>query len=168
MLATGRSAPSHQRKPSADALNSSQPAMVFSASAREPKADTSAKKVAAISSSLGAKRPRLATRTSVVEAKSQVAARAPRVNPLEKGGCWCSKNGPIRGSAEAPAGGSTSVLHSAAHWVYLIKLAESEKKHDVVVDLFRVAVRLKAEVSRCSLGGETGAKGWHVGCASGG
>ncbi|XP_024361379.1 uncharacterized protein [Physcomitrium patens] len=141
----GRAAPSHQRKPSADSLNSSQPAMVFSASVREPKADTSAKKVAANSSSLGAKRPRVGTKTSMVEQKSQVAARAPRVYSLDKGGCWCSKNGSVRGPAEASAAGSVSVLYSAAHWVHLIKLAEGEKKNDVVVDLLRVAVRLKAE-----------------------
>ncbi|XP_024361241.1 uncharacterized protein [Physcomitrium patens] len=142
---TGRAAPSHQRKPSGDSLNSSQPAMVFSASVREPKADTSAKKVAANSSSLGAKRPRVGTKTSMVEQKSQVAARAPRVYSLDKGGCWCSKNGSVRGPAEASAAGSVSVLYSAAHWVHLIKLAEGEKKNDVVVDLLRVAVRLKAE-----------------------
>lgn len=53
---------------------------------------------------------------------------------------------------EVSGAGTVSLLYSAAHWLFLIKLAEEEKKHDVVVELFRLALTLKAEVRVYSWG----------------
>jgi len=53
----------------------------------------------------------------------------------------------VRGSVDISLSSDASLLYSASHWVALIKLAEGEKKHEVVIDLFRVAIRLEAEVS---------------------
>jgi len=121
--------------------------MVFAASARDPKPDTLAKRGDVPSDAVGAKRPRVVKRASMIEKKQQVQARPPRFYSLDKGRCsWC-KNGTVRSSVDVSETGRASVLYSAAHWVSLIKLAEGEKKHEVVIDLFRVAMKLNAEVS---------------------
>ncbi|KAG0601076.1 hypothetical protein M758_11G082200 [Ceratodon purpureus] len=141
-FSTGRSAPLHQRRPSSDNVNSFQPSMVFAASSRDAKPAMLAKKAEANVNSFGAKRPRVGVRASMIDKKSPAQTRAPRFLSLDKGVCTCSKNGLMRNSMES---GSTSLLYSASHWLSLIKLAEGEKKHDVVVDLYRLAIALKAE-----------------------
>lgn len=140
---TGRSIPIHNRKPSSDYVTSFQPPMVFDA-----KPDTLAKKAAMNGNSFGAKRPRVGVRASMVEESSPVQTRAPQFHSLDKGGCTCSKSGLVRGSVDSD---SVSLLYSAAHWLSLIRLAKGEKKHEVVLDLFRLAITLKAEVcASCS------------------
>ena len=148
ILNTGRSAPQHQRKPSSDSVSSFQPPMVFSATPRDAKPDTLAKKAEVNVNSTGAKRPRVGVRASMIEKKSQPSTRAPRFLSLDKGGCSCSKTGVVRTSVDSR---SASLLYSASHWLSLIKLAEGEKKHEVVIDLFRLAITLKAEVCTCIL-----------------
>ena len=117
--------------------------MVFAASSRDAKPSTLSKKADANGNSFGTKRPRVGVRASMIDKKSPAQTRAPRFLSLDKGACTCSKNRLVRGSVDS---GSASLLYSAAHWLSLIKLAESEKKHEVVVDLFRLAITLKAEV----------------------
>lgn len=68
---------------------------------------------------------------------------------LDKGGCWCLKNGLVWGLVEVFVVGSVFVLYFVVYWVYLIKFVEGEKKNDVVVDLLWVVVRLKVEVCWC-------------------
>ncbi|XP_024403485.1 uncharacterized protein [Physcomitrium patens] len=144
---TGRAAPSHQRRSSTDNLSSFNPPMVFSASRRDTRPDSLAKKAMEDSNSLGAKRPRATMRTSLLEKRTQLQARGPRFYSSDRGGCLCSKKGSVRSSVEVSGAGTVSLLYSAAHWLFLIKLAEEEKKHDVVVELFRLALTLKAEPS---------------------
>nr|XP_024403486.1 uncharacterized protein LOC112295778 isoform X3 [Physcomitrium patens] len=143
----GRAAPSHQRRSSTDNLSSFNPPMVFSASRRDTRPDSLAKKAMEDSNSLGAKRPRATMRTSLLEKRTQLQARGPRFYSSDRGGCLCSKKGSVRSSVEVSGAGTVSLLYSAAHWLFLIKLAEEEKKHDVVVELFRLALTLKAEPS---------------------
>lgn len=95
-----------------------------------------------------AKRPRFGTRNSMIEKSPK--SRAPRFLSLDKGGCSCSKNSFSDNSGSAVLPGSVSLLNSAPHWLSLIKLAEVERKHKVVIDLFRLAISLKAEVPFCS------------------
>ena len=140
---TGKSASHHQRRPSSDNLSSFQPPAMFAAIARDVKANTLAKKAEANGNSSGSKLSRVGVRASMIEKKSPAQTRAPRFLSLDKGGCTCSMNGAVRSSVDS---GSASLLYSAAHWLSLIKLAEGEKKHEVVVDLFRLAITLKAEV----------------------
>ena len=120
--------------------------MVFSASARDPKPDTLAKKGDVGSNEVDAKRARVMKRTSMMEKKSQVQTRGTRFSSFDKGRISGSKNGTVRSSVDACEKGSACLLYSAAHWVSLIKVAEGEKKHEVVTDLFRLAIKLKAEV----------------------
>lgn len=128
--------------------------MVFTASARDPKPDTLAKKadVAKKAADVAKKaadanRPRVVKRASMIEKKSQVQTRAPRFFSLDKGRPVSSKNGTVKGSVDGTETARASSLYSAAHWVSLIKLAEGEKLHEVVIDLFRLAIKLEAKVS---------------------
>lgn len=117
---------------------------MFTATSRDviPKATTNT------NHATSAKRPRFGKRNSMIEKSPK--ARAPRFLSLDKGGCSCSKNSFSGNSASAVLPGSVSLLNSAPHWLSLIKLAEVERKHKVVIDLFRLAISLKAEVPFCS------------------
>lgn len=137
ILSVGRSAPQHKRRPSTD--NSAQPSMVFAASGRDSKPNTPQKKPEVPSNAV--KRPRVVKRASFSEKNPQVQPRQPRFYSLDKG-----QNGMLRGSVNTSETSTASLLYSAAHWLSLIKLAAGEKKHEVVLDLFRLAIKLKAKV----------------------
>ncbi len=95
-----------------------------------------------------AKGSRLTKRISMIDRHPREQMGHVRSMSLDRGVCQ-QKESRHRQSGVLTCGKElrgSSLLQSASHWLFLIKLAENEKNPKAILDLFRLAISLRAEV----------------------
>jgi hypothetical protein len=95
-----------------------------------------------------AKGSRLTKRISMIDRHPREQMGHVRSMSLDRGVCQ-QKESRHRQSGVLPCGKEltgSSLLQSASHWLFLIKLAENEKNPKAILDLFRLAISLRAQV----------------------